>query len=59
MDFIGKNDTLDVKEVGDLLGISSSAVSNLRARYENFPSPAANPVTGPVFNEPEIEVWAS
>lgn len=58
MGYMRKSDILGVKEVGDYLGVSSSAVVNIRKRHEDFPLPVIDLKSGPIFNKPEVELWA-
>lgn len=47
-----------VAEIADVFGVSRQAASNWRERYVDFPKPAASLKSGPVWELPDILVWA-
>lgn len=51
------NEILGLQEVGDLAGVTSSAVANWRRRFPDFPPPLAELKSGPVFSGPSIRAW--
>lgn len=48
---------LGVGEVAELAKVSKQAVSNWRARYDNFPRPSQTLQSGPVWHREKIEAW--
>lgn len=57
MAIINSENIVGTKEVGDLFGVSSSAVVNLQNRYTDFPVPIKRLESGPVFDLLEIQEW--
>lgn len=57
MALIDTKDIIGVKEIADIFGVGSSAVSNFQKRYSDFPNPVAVLKSGSVFNRAEIEKW--
>jgi chromosome partitioning protein len=51
-------DLVGTSELAEMLGVSKQTVSNWRVRMANFPSPAAELKSGPVWNRQEIADWA-
>lgn len=49
---------MGTKEAAEYLGVSTSAFSNLRNRYEDFPKPYAELTATPVFDRLDIQKWA-
>lgn len=50
-DFVGLN------EIAQLAGVSASAVSNWRKRFERFPKPLQELSSGPIFSRSQILEW--
>jgi SAM-dependent methyltransferase/transcriptional regulator with XRE-family HTH domain len=48
---------LSLKEIADIAGVTSSAVSNWRKRHEDFPQPRAGSATSALFDFNEVEAW--
>ncbi len=48
---------LNLTDIARLAGVSRTVVSNWRKRHTDFPAPAAEPASGPVFNRDEIAAW--
>ncbi len=48
---------LNLTDIARLAGVSRTVVSNWRKRHTDFPQPAAEPASGPVFNRDEIAAW--
>lgn len=46
-----------IAEIADMAGVSSSAVSNWRTRYDDFPNSVADLRMGPVFFRASVEKW--
>lgn len=44
-------------EVAEIAGVSKQAVTNWRARYDDFPKPAHNLQSGPVWEREPVERW--
>lgn len=57
MALINSENIVGTKEIGDLFGISSSAVVNLQNRYADFPIPTKRLESGPIFDLLEIKEW--
>lgn len=54
---INTEDIIGTKEIGDLFGVSSSAVVNMQKRYSDFPLPIKRIESGPLFDNNEIIKW--
>ncbi|MDR1605167.1 MAG: hypothetical protein LBS10_10365 [Gracilibacteraceae bacterium] len=50
-------ESLSIEEIGHLFNLSSVAVENLRARFEDFPAPLQETAAGPLFDLPPIQAW--
>ena len=50
-------DLVGLSEVAEIAGVSRQAVVNWRARFPDFPIPAAELASGPVWTRDEIEKW--
>ncbi len=50
-------DLLGLSEVAELAGVSRQAVVNWRTRFRDFPQPAAELASGPVWERADIEKW--
>jgi len=50
-------DLVGLSEVAEIAGVSRQAVVNWRARFPDFPAPAAELASGPVWTRDEIEKW--
>jgi type I restriction enzyme M protein len=48
---------LNLTDIARLAGVSRTVVSNWRKRHTDFPAPAAEPASGPVFNRDEVAAW--
>jgi predicted DNA-binding transcriptional regulator AlpA len=48
---------LGVQELAELLGISRQRVYALQKTYEDFPPPAAQLRSGPVWHTSDVETW--
>jgi hypothetical protein len=46
-----------VSEIARKAGVTTAAVSNWRARHNDFPAPIADLDSGPVFDEEQIDAW--
>ncbi len=57
MAIINSENIVGTKEIGDLFGVSSSAVVNLQNRYIDFPIPIKRLESGPIFDLLEIQDW--
>lgn len=55
----GDTDLLGVSEVAELLGVTRQAVTNWRSRRKDFPEPAADLRSGPIWIRSAIVQWAS
>lgn len=51
------NELLGIAEIAELAGVTKQAVSNWRARYDNFPRPIQNLQSGPVWEHEKINDW--
>lgn len=56
-DQIRIEDIAGVKEIAELIGISTAGLSNLRNRYDDFPEPIKNLAATPLFMISEVESW--
>jgi len=57
MAIINSENIVGTKEIGDLFGVSSSAVVNLQNRYTDFPVPIKRLESGPIFDLLEVQEW--
>jgi len=48
---------LNLTDIARLAGVSRVVVSNWRKRHSDFPAPAAEPASGPVFRREEVAAW--
>jgi predicted DNA-binding transcriptional regulator AlpA len=48
---------LGVQELAELLGISRQRVYVLQKTYDDFPAPAAQLRSGPVWHTRDVETW--
>jgi chromosome partitioning protein len=48
---------LGIAEIADLASVSKQAVSNWRARYDDFPRPIQDLRSGPVWDREKVEAW--
>jgi len=46
-----------ITEIADFAKVSKQAVTNWRARYDNFPHPIQNLQSGPVWERERVEAW--
>lgn len=46
-----------IAEIAEMAGVSGSAVSNWRNRYDDFPNSVADLRMGPVFFRASVEKW--
>jgi chromosome partitioning protein len=46
-----------VREIANMCEATPSAVTNWRARYDDFPAPLAELECGPVFYWPQVLKW--
>jgi hypothetical protein len=46
-----------VSEIAEHYGVGSTAVSNWRARYDDFPEPVVMLRMGPLFTLESVEAW--
>ncbi|MFF9569044.1 N-6 DNA methylase [Streptomyces sp. NPDC014685] len=44
-------------EIGRLAGVTRAAVSNWRRRYDDFPAPATDSTSSPLFSLSEVRAW--
>lgn len=51
------DDLVGLQEIADIAGVPSSAVSNWRRRFDDFPEPLAELKSGPVFSRAVIDGW--
>jgi chromosome partitioning protein len=51
------DDLIGLQEVARLAGVSTSAVSNWRTRFENFPKAVKEINSGPIFSKMQINHW--
>lgn len=56
---INSENIAGTKEIGDLFGVSSSAIVNFQKRYLDFPIPIKRLESGPIFNILEIQEWGA
>lgn len=54
---VNSEDIIGTKEIGDLFGVSSSAIVNMQNRYIDFPLPIKRIESGPLFDKNEIIKW--
>lgn len=54
---VGDLDLIGIYEIAELAGVTPSAVANWRTRNLDFPRPAADLRSGPVFRANEIGAW--
>jgi chromosome partitioning protein len=52
-----EKDLVGVNEIAEMASVSKQAVANWRARSEDFPTPAANLASGPVFHRSQVKSW--
>jgi hypothetical protein len=50
-------DLVGLSEVAEMAGVSKQAVVNWRERFSDFPAPAAELASGPVWMKKDIEEW--
>jgi predicted DNA-binding transcriptional regulator AlpA len=56
-EFMSTHGHLGVQELADLLGISRQRVYALQKTYDDFPAPAAQLRSGPVWHSSDVETW--
>ena len=52
-----EQDFVGVGEIAEMAGVTKQAVSNWRARYEDFPTPVQILQSGPVWDKEAMELW--
>ena len=48
---------LNLTDIARLAGVSRIVVANWRKRHADFPAPAAEPASGPVFRREDVAAW--
>jgi len=51
------SDLLGLSDIARLAGVRRNVVANWRDRHDDFPQPAENPSTGPLFRRQDIADW--
>ncbi len=51
------SDLIGMSDIARLAGVSRTVVANWRRRHGDFPPPAAEPASGPVFRREEVSRW--
>ena len=54
---VPSDEFVGINEIAELAGVSRQAVSNWRARADNFPKPIVELKAGPVFRRSQIRSW--
>lgn len=52
-----EEDLVGIFEIASMAGVSRQAVANWRARFPDFPTPAAELKSGPVFRSDQVRKW--
>lgn len=52
-------EVVGLREIGQVLGVSSSRVSQLARAYDDFPEPIGTPSSGRVWRRADIEAWVA
>ena len=52
-----ESELLGISDIARLAGVSRNVVANWRTRHSDFPTPAAEPASGPVFRREEVAGW--
>ena len=52
-----ENNIVGISEIAEMAKVTSQVISNWRRRYDDFPKPAQNLQSGPVWNREVVEMW--